>query len=239
MPDAATLVILAVAGLVQGFLGFGFGIVAMSGLTLSHDILHAAGVVNLVGLVATVAQLWNLRAHVRWRAAARILPTLLIGVGIGVTALGHLDRTLMVRALGVTTIAIALWNIARPQLRASDSVAMDRFIGLISGALGGAFNTGGPPLIAHLYRRPDAPEVARATLQALFLTISTSRAAVSTAQGLFTSSILTSALAAIPTMFIGLGLGLWFSRRVEPERFRLMSWLALAALGAVLAIRAG
>ncbi len=238
MPDAATLAILAVAGLVQGFLGFGFGIVAMAGLTLSHDILHAAGVVNLVGWVATVAQLWSLREHTRWRAVARIVPTLLIGVGIGVTALGVLDRGLMVQALGITTVAIAAWNIARPQLHATESVAVDRIVGLVAGALGGAFNTGGPPLIAHLYRRPDAPEVARATLQALFLTISSSRAVVSTAQGLFTTTIVTNALAAIPIMFVGLGAGLWISKRVTPERFRLISWVALGALGLVLFVRA-
>ncbi len=238
MPDAATLVILAVAGLVQGFLGFGFGIVAMAGLTLSHDILHAAGVVNLVGWVATVAQLWSLREHTQWRTVARILPTLMIGVALGVTALGVLDRGLMVQALGLTTIVIAGWNIARPQLQAAESLALDRVVGLVAGALGGAFNTGGPPLIAHLYRKPGAPEVARATLQALFLTISSTRAIFSTAQGLFTTTIVTNALAAIPVMFVGLTAGLWLTRRVTPERFRLISWLALGALGLVLFLRA-
>lgn len=238
MPDPATLAILAVAGLIQGFLGFGFGIVAMSGLTLSQDLIHAAGVVNLVGWFATAGQLTGLRRHARWRAAGRIIPTLLLGVAIGVTALRTLEGALMVRALGVTTVAIALWNLWRPSLGGRESPALDRAVGLVSGILGGAFNTGGPPLIAYLYRRPDPPDIQRATIQVLFLAISTSRALLSAAEGLFDRSILVDSAFSVPAMVIGLIAGYAISLRVGAERFRLASWLALAALGAVLVLRA-
>ena len=58
MADALGVALfLFVASLVQGFLGFGFGIVAMTGLTVSHDLLHASGVVNLGGIALTSAAL--------------------------------------------------------------------------------------------------------------------------------------------------------------------------------------
>lgn len=239
MPEFASLLILAAAGLLQGFLGFGFGIVAMSGLTLSQDLVHAAGVVNLVGWVATSGQLWTLRAHTVWGTVRRIAPTLVLGVALGVTALRTFDSTLMVRALGITTVAIAAWNLIRPTLRAGRSgAAFDAAIGLISGVLGGAFNTGGPPLIAHLYRGPETPDQIRATIQALFLTISTSRALISASQGLFDRAVLVDSLFSIPAMGVGLLLGFALSRRVGAERFRGASWVALGVLGAVLILRA-
>ena len=238
MADLATLAILALAGLLQGFLGFGFGILAMSGMTLSHDLVYAAGVVNLVGLVATVAQLWTLRRHALWRLARRIVPTLLVGVVLGVTALRTVDRTLMVQILGLTTVAIALWNLWRPRLAAKDRPALDGAVGLVAGVLGGAFNTGGPPLIAHLYRRDETPDALRGTLQVLFLAISTSRALTSTAQGLFDRAILMDSLVGIPLMALGLWAGFRLSRRVSAERFRNVSWGALGVLGAVLFLRA-
>ncbi len=238
MPDLGTLAILALAGLVQGFLGFGFGIVAMSALTLSHDLLHAAGVVNLVGMVATIWQLLRLRAHVLWPVAAAILPTLLLGVLLGVTALRTLDRHLMVQALGLTTVGIAAWNLWRPRLQKRESRGLNAIVGLLSGVLGGAFNTGGPPLIAHLYRRSESPDAIRGTVQALFLAISTSRALTSAAQGLFDATIVETAVIAVPAMGVGLLAGFALSRRVGPDRFRRASWVALGLLGTVLILRA-
>jgi len=238
MPDLASLLILALAGALQGFLGFGFGIVAMSGLTLSQDLIRAAGVVNLVGLVATSGQLWSLRAHTVWPTVRSIAPALVLGVALGVTALRTVDGSLMVRALGVTTVAIALWNLARPRLRAgASSPGVDRAVGFVSGILGGAFNTGGPPLIAHLYRGPETPDQIRATIQALFLTISTSRLLIAASQGLFDRAIVLDALFSIPAMGIGLLAGFALSRRVGAERFRVASWIALGVLGLVLVLR--
>ncbi|MBW2243381.1 MAG: sulfite exporter TauE/SafE family protein [Deltaproteobacteria bacterium] len=238
MPDLAVLAILTLAAALQGFLGFGFGIVAMSGLTLSHDLLHAAGVVNLCGLVTTTGQLLSLRKHVLWRPALRIAPGLLVGVVFGVLALGTLDRTLMVQALGATTVVIALWSLWRPRMQTREVPALDAGIGLVSGFLGGAFNTGGPPLIAHLYRRSDPPNAIRATVQVLFLTIGTTRAVTAASQGMFDRSILVDAAVAIPAVMLGLVGGFAVARRVGTDRFRTASWVALGVLGIVLILRA-
>ena len=58
---AAAAVIVTAGALAQGFLGFGFAIVAMIGLTLSRDLLHAAGVVNLTGILVAGSVLMALR----------------------------------------------------------------------------------------------------------------------------------------------------------------------------------
>ena len=105
---AAAAAIVLTGALAQGFLGFGFAIVAMIGLTLSRDLLHAAGVVNLTGILVAGSVLMALRREVLWRPALRMVPGVLVGVVVGVAALGSLDRDFMVRSLGVTIIAISL-----------------------------------------------------------------------------------------------------------------------------------
>jgi len=237
-PEAALLVaILGVAAVVQGFLGFGFGIVAMSGLTLSHDLLHAAGVVNLAGLLVSSTVLWRLRAHVLWRPALRMVPAIVVGVVLGVTALRTLDAELMVRVLGGTIVAISLWNLWSPRLRHHESVPADVGLGLLGGVLAGAFNTGGPPLVAHLYRRPDPPDAVKGTIQVLFLTMSLCRAPVAAAQGLMSRAILADALLAAAFVVAGILLGIRLARRVHADHFRPLSWLGLAALGLALLLR--
>jgi uncharacterized membrane protein YfcA len=226
--------VMGFAAALQGFLGFGFGILAMSGLALTQDVVHASGVVNLAGLLTTSAGVVRLRHAVMWPVVVRILPALMLGVLFGVTALRSLDGELLLRLLGVTIAAIAAWNLWTPRFAGRDSRAVDLGVGLLSGALGGAFNTGGPPLIAHLYRRPDSPDALRATLQTLFVAIGSTRLVTAASQGLFTREVLIDAAAAVPAVGAGLLLGLALGRRVSAARFRRASWAALGALGVVL-----
>ncbi len=230
--------VLFLGALTQGFFGFGFGMIAMSGLTLTHDLVHASGVVNLTGLALTGTMAFRQRRIVLWGTLARIVPGIMVGVVIGVTALSSLDRTLMVRLLGVTIVGIAIWNMASPALREHDTPVWDVGMGLLGGTLGGAFNTGGPPLVAHLYRRADAPEVLRATVQASFMAIGAMRLPVATSQGLFSAAIWRDAALAVPIVIAAVFVGAALARRVPPDRFRVACWVLFCVLGAALVVGA-
>jgi uncharacterized membrane protein YfcA len=232
LADAVSkLAILLVAALIQGFFGFGFGIVAMSGLTLTHDLVHAAGVVNITGVVGVSWMTFQLRRHILRRLALRMLPPVLVGVLVGVSALRHIDRDLMVSILGASVLVISVWNLARPRLRPSESPWLDGTAALLGGLLGGAFNTGGPPLIIHVYRRPENPEALKATILCLFLAMSLARLPVAAAQGLFDESIWADAALAAPAVLVGTAIGIALARRIPPERFRRACWICLGLLG--------
>ena len=233
---ATACAIVALGAALQGFLGFGFGIAAMSLLTLSHDLLHAAALVNVTGLLVTSTLLFALRRSALWRRALRILPGLLVGVAVGVLALRHVERAWMVHVLGATVVAIAAWNLAAPRLHPPRSLALDLGVGLVSGLLGGAFNTGGPPLVAHLYAQREAPEAAKATIQALFLTTSIARLPLSAAQGLVAPAVWRDAAFAAPFALAGLALGVVLARRLPAEQFRRSAWIGLGTLGIALLV---
>lgn len=230
------LALLLLAAGVQGFLGFGFGIVSMAGLTLLTDVVHASGVVNLTGLAITLAMLVGLRRHVHWPTTARLGPFVLLGVFGGVAALRSFDGTWLVRGLGVTVMGIAAWNLARPRLSAGSGVASGALASVTAGLLGGAFNTGGPPLVAWLYRRPGSPRELQGTLQSLFLCISLSRVPVAASQGLMAAGVWREAALALPFVGVGLLFGMALSARTDPSRFRTLSWSAFAVVGVVLVL---
>lgn len=238
MPELANLAadaaILATGALIQGFLGFGFAIVAMAGLTLSRDLLYAAGVVNLTGILVAGSVLTALRREVLWHPARRMIPGVLVGVVLGVSALGALDRDFMVRALGVTIIGISLWNLRTPNLQTGEAPIWDGVTGLLGGLLGGAFNTGGPAIVAHLYRRPDPPQAIKATNQLIFFTMGLARLPTAAAQGQMSSSIWIEAAILAPILVAGLLIGIRLGRRVSAQHFRRVSWLALGAMGGAL-----
>ena len=130
--------------------------------------------------------------------------------------------------------ACVTWNFFAPALRTTESAWLDRLAALVGGSLGGAFNTGGPPLVAHLYRHPDHPERLKATLQALFIGIGVSRLPIAAAQGLLDAAIWRDALLSVPLIVGALIAGDRIARRSDPERFRRACWVGLAAMGAAL-----
>jgi len=227
-----------VAASVQGFLGFGYGIVAMSTLTLFRGLEEASGVVNLTATLLSLSMLWSEHPRVLWRLVVRIAPSLLVGIALGLTALASLDRSLMVRLLGATVVAVAAWNLLSPRLSRRDSRPLDVAAGLVAGLLSGAFNTAGPPLVAHLYRRPEAPLDLVVTLQAIFLVSCIGRATMATAQGLIDAQIALQSLQAAPFVVTGALLGVAAARRTEAERFRRVAWFAFGALGVALLLSA-
>ncbi len=226
--------ILATAALTQGFFGFGFGIIAMTGLTLSQDVIHAAGVVNVTGLALTGSLFLRLRREVLWRVLRPLVPALLVGVAIGVTALSRLDGALLVRLLGATIVAIALWNLASPRLHPTESRLRAAAMGLLAGLLGGAFNTGGPPLVAYLYARHEAILALKATVQATFFVLGLTRLPLAIGQGLIDAAVWRDALVAAPLVVLASLTGVALAGRVASERFRNAAWIALAGLGAAL-----
>jgi uncharacterized membrane protein YfcA len=228
IPDLA---ILLAAALLQGFFGFGFGIVAVSGLTLTQDLVHATGVVNITGILLTSWIAFQLRRRLLRRLTLRMLPPALVGVLVGVTALQQIERDLMVSILGGSILVISMWNLARPRLSGSQSPLLDGAMALLGGLLGGAFNTGGPPLIVHLYRRPEDPEALKATLQTLLLAMGLARLPMAAAQGLLDESIWIDAATMAPAAVAGVVLGIALARRIPPERFRRACWVGLGLLG--------
>jgi len=210
----------------------------MAVLALSLGVQPASGIVNVTGMIQVAWVSWALRQHIRWPYILRLLPGVLCGLGLGLFTLKNADPTWLIRALGATITAIAAWNLWRPRGHGLGSPAWDFAVGFSSGAIGGAFNTGGPPVVAYLYRRPDPPEVLKATVQMNFLIFTVVRLGAASSIGLITEEILRTALAIAPLIVAGAATGLALGRRVSPERFRTASWSALGAMGVLLALRA-
>ncbi len=229
------LLVLA-ASLVQGFLGFGYGVIVMSVLTLSHDLIHATAFVNLSSLALSLAMVSRDYRFILWPVVLRILPAMFVGMTLGLMALHELERSVMVPLLGTMIVAIAVWNLASPKLRSGTSPALDFAFGGVAGVFSGAFNTGGPPLVVHLYRRAESPVILVVTLQAIFVGAGVARALMATSQGLMPRAAAMEALYLLPVVVTGTLAGLALARRTQPERFRRAAWLALGLLGFALVI---
>ncbi len=225
------LCILFLAALAQGFLGFGYGILAMGGLSLLLDMHLSASIVNLTGLVTTGGLAIALHRHADWRLVLRLGPGIAVGILGGVYMLANLDPRPLKLMLGISISAIAAWNLSSWRPRGVAPGWHDTPVSLLSGLFTGLFNMGGPPLIAHLYRRDHAPDVLRGTIQMLLLTSVSFRLVTAYGNGMLTDAVWRASAIGVIASVCGAAVGLFLGRRISAQRFQRATWLALALFG--------
>jgi uncharacterized protein len=161
------------AALAQGFSGFGFGIILMATLSLCGADLERASVLSTLlstALVITLLFQTSRRMRVDWKQAASLGIGLLVGVPIGYRLLLRFGEMPVGRIVfGLVLIAFALNRMFTPHLKRHISLFFAPAFGLFSGLLGGAFSSGGPPVVMYLYTQEDDPRQAVGTTQAVFL----------------------------------------------------------------------
>ena len=231
---APIALVVFIASAVQGFFGFGYGIIAMGTLTMTWDLVHASAFVNVSSLMMAGTVVVREYQRILWPILLRVLPAMGVGIAIGLIALRDLPRDWLVGALALMIIAIGGWNAASPSLRTRVSNPLDVAVGFVAGLTSGAFQVGGPPLVIHLYRRPESPLTLVVTLQAIFIGSGLLRAMMAGAQGLLVRDAVVDALLSLPFVVLGTLLGVRSASRVDPMRFRRAAWVALALLGLAL-----
>lgn len=227
---------LLVAALIRSVFGFGDSLVAMPVLTLALGIKTAAPLVGLTSLTLATAMLLVSRRAVDLKATRQLLPWIVLGIPLGIVVLIQAPQGPVNLALGVALIVYGLYALTGPRLPEVRSVAWVAPVGLLSGALGGAFNTNGPPIVVYGSLRRWPPEVFRATLQANFLTAAAFIALGHGVGGLWTERVLGLFLATVPVLIAGFWIGHRVARRIPATRFAGALMVLIVALGVMLTI---
>lgn len=229
---AAVLAICLFCGFVQSLTGFGFGICAMSLLPLCLDIKVATPLVVLLCLVVALGTLRAYWRHYEWRQSWELVLGVVCGAPLGVIFLVRMDARFILHLLGIMLLLVCLqevlaWRVAR--VRLSRLFALP--CGIVSGALGGAFNLGGPPALFYVYGRAMTPEKTIATLQAVFFCSNVARLIPSIGLGLVSVSVVKLAAIALMPSVAGIYLGYMIRRRLHVTYWRLIIFTGLAVLG--------
>lgn len=239
-PTTAAFVIAAllVAAIVRGYSGFGFSMLAVSGLSLALPPAAAIPIVFLLEVAASIHMLPSVWRQVDWRSLWPLIAGTLIATPFGVHLLASLPETPIRLAIAVlvATTTILLWRgfaLKRmPGLGAT--LATGGAVGLLNGSLG----IGGPPVILFYLSSPAGTAAVRASLVAFFLATDTYALALGATQGLVTTGTFVSALVLLPVLLIGIAIGSRGYIRTEPATFRKAVLVLLLLLSIAGAIRA-
>ena len=229
------------AGFVHGLAGFGSILVAVPLFTLLLPPQQAVPLSTILALAINAYLAQDMRAKVHWKDILLPLSAALPGVIVGITALRALPAAAILAVLGLVLILFATSQLAG--LRACEVSSRLRRAwllgaGFLSGCLGGAVATHGPPIIVTYTCQPWPKERLKATLTTYLLASGSVIATAQIASGLLTGHTLVQLLSIMPGLAVGVLLGRAAFKRLGERGYRRAICIVLLILGAGLLVRA-
>lgn len=228
------ILVLFISSLVRSTFGFGDALIAMPLLALFVSIKIATPLVAMFAIIIAVSILWKEYKTIDFRSVRTLILFALVGIPFGLLFLKGAAESIIKIVLGIILILFALYNLFKPGLLHIKTERWAFVFGFISGMLGGAYNTNGPPIIIYGAMRKWQKERFRAMLQSVFLPTNAFIVIGHISAGLWTEEIINLFLYALPFVGIAIFLGTRLSKIIPTEKFVNYVYLLLIVLGALL-----
>lgn len=235
--DAAFLWVTAgalAAGFVTGLAGFGVGIVALGFWLHVMEPVVAGPLVAICSVAGQIRSIVHVRRAISVR---RVLPFAaggVMGIPLGVFLLNFIDAADLKIGLGAFLIAYSLFGLVARlgAVFAGAGPLGDGAVGFGGGIFGGLAGLSGPLVTVWCGLRGWTRDAQRATWQPYNLFVLTLVVAAYASQGLLTREVGLLTLVSVPTLLVGVQLGLMAYRRVDESGFRRAVLILLLASGA-------
>jgi len=231
------LLVVFIASLTRSTFGFGDALIAMPLLVLFISVKTATPVVAVMGFTISVAILYDDWRHITLKSIWVLVLFSLIGIPIGLLFLKGAAEDIIKITLSFVLIAFGIYKLLKPDYFVLRTRKLAFLFGLISGILGGAYNTNGPPIIIYGTLRQWKPEMFRAVLQGVFLPTNFFIIIGHGIAGLWTKDVWHLMVFSMPVIFISIILGNKLNKIIPAEKFSKYVYLFLIVIGLVLLFR--
>lgn len=163
---AATAI--ALSGLVRGFSGFGFGLIAVPMLSLILDPRQAVGIAMILQATSGLLVLWRSWRAVAWGLMGSLCAGTAVTLWLGLLVLDRAPADTIRLYLAVIVIVAAGLIASGVRYRGRLNAALGAATGAVAGFLNGVSGMGGPPVIVLLLGSRLSADASRATMSAYF-----------------------------------------------------------------------
>ncbi len=235
MPELSPLAwcLLAVAAVIIGIAKAGIPGAGTISIAIFAAVLPArasTGAILLLLIVADVFAVIAYRRHANWRALVRLVPSVIVGILVGVVFLAFADDFWVKRSIGVIllgVIAITLWRRRRvtpspPPGKGSDA-GVKRVAATVYGTLGGfttmVANAAGPVMSMYFLAARFPVKEFLGTAAWFFAIVNVAKVPFSIGLGLITPPGLLLDLVLVPAVVAGALAGRWIAARIDQLLF--------------------
>lgn len=236
------VIIIFIAALTRSTLGFGDALIGMPLMTLVIDIQVAAALSLIVSMMIASVILYQNWAGVDMRAAGRLIVAAFAGVPTGILILKRAPEPVVTLVLGIVLVIYGTYSLLPSQATAGEKNAaypdnLAYAFGFVSGLLGGAYNTSGPPVVVYGTMRKWPPDTFRTTLQSFFLPTGVFTMLAHALGGLWTGTVLSLVAYSLPVVVLSIFLGGYLSSRIPHQAFSQVIHASLVMMGIMMVIR--
>lgn len=234
---AAGAAVIAAACFVQGLAGFGIGLVSLAFLPFLMTSTEAVVLMTVYATIFCGVILVPLRRDFHLGGVDMLLVGSVLGTPLGVWVLATVSATLLARLIGAVLVLIVIleWSGLGP--RRLPGRGWGLLAGVLSGVVGAAVGTPGPPAILYMAAQGWSARTIKANLQ-VFLVVNQLVILVGYWwAGLLTREVWWLAAVFAPPAVVGLFAGMRLFDRVDHERFRRLVFAILLASGVALLVR--
>lgn len=210
-------------GLAKG--GFtGLGSLSLPALAFVINPVQAAAIMLPILIVQDVVSVWAFRRTVDWRVLGWMLPGATLGVLLGYGFAAGVTPEGVMAAVGVISAlfgAYRLWadRHALPRETARMPEWVGSLFGIASGFTSQIAHAGQPPFQLWVLPRKLAPQLLVGTTAVFFAAVNWIKVPAYLALGQFTRENLLIAAALLPFAVTSTMAGVWFVKRIAPDRF--------------------
>ncbi len=200
---------------------------------ITNDFQSSFTLVALNSIIIPGLIMMNTRREFRFRPAIALAIGGVIGTYLGFHFMHrNVDGVLFIRLFGAVLILFAVVDAIMTK---AFNYTMPKWMGwpcgVLGGFFGGAFNIGGPPMVAYAYSQPWTKQQTVATLQAAFVCATSYRIWLMGFNGYFDWSMLKLTLFTVIPTAIGIVVGGKLLERVNRDRLKMAVFVIVGILG--------
>lgn len=231
------ILVVAFAFFAQSLMGFGGGLIAIPILSIFMPVQDVVAMVMIyqlsMGLLA-----YNIRTEIKWKPVLTMVPSMLIGVALGVALLNILHGDIM-------RIILASYIVLHLLRKRTNFDPLGYLIqwgdAYLAGFLGGTLNAmiggGGPAFILYLKDKVLDPPAFRASITIILFLSNIPRVFGFMGTGLLTHELFLTGLMAYPGFLIALIMGQKLHNKIPTDKFFIAVEVLLACSAALLILK--
>jgi hypothetical protein len=232
-----TTLILFTGSLLQGLAGFGGALVSIPLILLYAEPRWAAPVVVLCYTINRIPAIFLLRKNLMWDHSLLLVAAAIPGALLGGLLLKSMEPGIIMKIMGMVLILFSAYKVIAPEFKLVFSKIWTLPTGLLSGMLGAAIGTDGPPVVVYAALKPWNKEQVVGMLQSFFLFTNFVVLGSYWVHGLLTASVLKASGVAAPFAVAGILLALRINKRMSQRRFEVILSIVIGLMGVLLWVR--
>ncbi|GAK48571.1 putative permease [Secundilactobacillus oryzae JCM 18671] len=238
------IILIALFGaLVRTVFGFGEALVTMPLLALvGFNIESSTALIGILGLLVALPATFKYHTKIDFAVVRRLVFGSLFGVPVGIALIKYVDRSLVLHLFGLFLICYGAYSLIkvlrqRPTQAHLKANGWDYVAGIISGALGSAFNSHGVPVVIYGTLKKWPVDTMRGILQAHFVCVGIIVVASQIASGFWSLEVIKLLMFIVPLLLVVIPFGNWLSAHIASQTLVKYIYLLLIIFGGLLVFR--